>query len=617
MPWNLTADLFLTIFIDSCLIVLILFSPLIYGSVTIFPLSVIEIIIFLVFFIFLLKSLLKKDSFLIKIPGLGLVLFILLSLLQLIPLPEPLLSFFSPAALDLYRQFRVGNIGTLTLSIYPGLTFNLFLEILSFLAVFLVVLNYADSEKKITRLITFIVISGFAYSLYGIAQKLYMDNISFSTFTNRNHFSAYVQMIIPLAIGYSLTRIPKSIKSIFIFSASVMILALFLSASRAGRVCFCLNIIFFFILLKIKKPMKNALFMIIILFVFLSIFIWFVGYAALTTRLETLLSPFKAYSDRFYTMVDSFKVVKDFPLFGTGLGTFGEIFQKYKTFNDQTTWSFSHNEPVQLLVEMGILGFLSVLFFLVRYFLKVFSVWRKRNSAFSVYITLGCFVGLISIISHSFFDFVFHVPANAILFFVILAVALRVVYLKEPQNLLLIPKLDLNLSRPLRISLILVSAILLVFLESLVWRRFQAEAIFEKIQDKKIESSGVEAILDYRKTLKSIDKAVALNPSNSIYLNKKAFILSELASREDLRNDLYTLKEFKGQKELLGLAEDLYKKAINLNPTKADYHLRLGWLYFTLESRDLAEKEFKNSLLLDPQNEVIKSYIAEYSNTAK
>jgi O-antigen ligase len=481
----------------------------------------------------------------------------------------------------------------------------------SYLAVFYVVLNYIDTERKIRRLITAIIICGFLYSMYGIImQGLSKSTSAFSTLTNRNHFAAYLEMVIFLCLAYSLTKMPKINRLIFIFMASVIALAIFLSASRAGRICFCLSLFIFSLLLVIKKPIRKTVSVIFIVFLFFSFFVVAIGLGQIMQRMDTLLSPLAAYSYRYSMLKDSLQIIKDFPYLGTGFGTFAEIAQKYKTSQWQVSYGFSHNEPVQLIIETGVIGFLFIFLFLFQYLKHIYFVWRKRNSSFPVYAVLGCFVGILSIILHSFFDFVFHIPANNILFFIILALVFRVAYIKEPQSQLPLPKSEISLSILSKSAIVIISCLFFVFLESLVYKRYQAESLFNRIKESKVPLSEVEAIFESRKILKGIDRAIFLNPLNSAYYNKRGDLLAEVALREDMKDKLANIREdFYSAQEVLALAEKTYKKAIDLNPTNPEYHLRLGWLYSIKGEHNLTQDEFKKALSLDPQNMKIKSYI--------
>jgi hypothetical protein len=332
--------------------------------------------------------------------------------------------------------------------------------------------------------------------------------------------------------------------------------------------------------------------------------------------MDTLLQPFKAYSARFEFLKDSLRVFLDFPLLGTGLGTFSEIAQKYKSTDWQISYAFSHNEPVQLLTEVGILGFSLIIFFLFGYLREIFSVWFRRKSSFAVFLSLGCLLGILSIMLHSFFEFMLHVPAVGFLFFVILALSYRAVYIKEQQNLLAIPKVEFSLNRYSKIMFFLVFCAGIFFLESLIFKRYFSEAIFLKIDKQEFSKDDMEAIFDYKKALRNIDRAIVFNPLKSQCLNKKGDLLSELAMREGLEVALSDIGPFKRREEALLLAEGCYKEAINLNPAKADYHLRLGWLYSIMGNNLLMEKEFAKSISLDPRNQKIKDYVEKYSNVS-
>lgn len=613
---QLDKDSIINFLINSCFIILILLSPLIYGSITILPLSLLEGISFFVLFIFLLKIFLFEDTiFLIKTPALFFIfLFIFLIFFQLLPLCLDFIAFFSPATVSLYKNFMVQPLLNLfTLSIYQESTINIFLQFLSYLAVFFVILNYLDTQKKERRLILLIIYTGFIYSLYGIIRILIVPRGVFSTFTNENHFAAYIEMIIPLTITYSLIEISRPKRIVFIFIAVVQILALFFSLSRAGIICFSLSFFLLFFLIQLKRKIKKSFGGIIILLLSLSLFLGIIGIQSIIKELSSLSNPIAAYADRFGIVKDSLKIIKDFPIFGTGLGTFGEIFQKYKTSAVQVSYIFAHNEPLQLLAETGIFGFLFIFLFLFFYLGNIFSLWLKRRDRYVIYITLGTLISLVSVILHSIFDFVFHVPANTLLFFILLALSFRIVYIKESQSLLPIPQFNINLPQISRIFLLIIFCLAFLWVESLILKRYRAERIFEGVKERKITETDIDAIFQYKKLIRCLNNAIVLNQKNSAYFSKEADLFAELATHEDLKNEgLQKWADSSSTEELLADAEKFYKMAINLNPTRSDYHLKLGWLYSIQGNSDLMQQQFGQALLLDPDNSKIKSYIEKY-----
>jgi len=321
----------------------------------------------------------------------------------------------------------------------------------------------------------------------------------------------------------------------------------------------------------------------------------------------------KAYSDRLFILKDSIQIVGDFPVFGTGLGTYGEIAQIYKTTDWQTSYVFAHNEPIQLLSETGLIGFVSISLFIVLFMYSVFMIWLKRQSRFPSYMTLGCIISLFAFILHSFFDFAFHVPADALLFFIIMALAFRVVYYKEEQGMLSVPKLEFSLSLSGKAALFFIVFLMVLPLEILVFRRYQAEALFERIEKKELVSRGLNAQINYDHRMEAINKAIALSPLNSKYYVERGDLLAEQAADSQQIPDEVAgeFRSYDLDKAILARRD--YLKSVVLNPTHADWHLRLGWLYYTLfDQPESAKEEFKKALLLDPKNLKIRKYIAEY-----
>ena len=139
-----------------------------------------------------------------------------------------------------------------------------------------------------------------------------------------------------------------------------MILALLLTTSRAGILSLLIILPGLIFILNAKIGTKKIIAVFIILILLVSFFIFSIGDGSVRERLDTLTFPLKAYGARLTFIQDSTKIIKEFFLFGTGLGTFGDIYQKYKSFqyHYEVRVGFAHNEPLQVLVETGLLGLL-------------------------------------------------------------------------------------------------------------------------------------------------------------------------------------------------------------------------------------------------------------------
>ena len=126
-----------------------------------------------------------------------------------------------------------------------------------------------------------------------------------------------------------------------------------------------------------------------------------------------------------YSWLDILKIWRDFPIFGTGLGTFGNISAMYKSSFLQNSFIYAHNDYLQLLSETGIVGLFSISLFFIFYFYAVLKSWLERRDSYVICVVLGGLASIFSILAYSFLDFNLHIPATALLFFVILGLVYR------------------------------------------------------------------------------------------------------------------------------------------------------------------------------------------------
>ena len=75
---------------------------------------------------------------------------------------------------------------------------------------------------------------------------------------------------------------------------------------------------------------------------------------------------------RPYIWKDTLTLIKDFPVSGTGLGTYSYIFPKYRTFADTYRFlRYAHNDYLQFVSEMGVVAIVFIAGFFVWYVRKV------------------------------------------------------------------------------------------------------------------------------------------------------------------------------------------------------------------------------------------------------
>ena len=127
----------------------------------------------------------------------------------------------------------------------------------------------------------------------------------------------------------------------------------------------------------------------------------------------------------------AYHMFREQPLVGTGLGDYKREFLPYKAkfletergrrYAERVGYiqraAQAHNEYVQILAEMGLVGLLAAAAFLA---VLIHSVWRalQKNAASpeKALGTAGLAAGIVAFLSDSLFSFPLHLPANALVF---------------------------------------------------------------------------------------------------------------------------------------------------------------------------------------------------------
>lgn len=130
---------------------------------------------------------------------------------------------------------------------------------------------------------------------------------------------------------------------------------------------------------------------------------------------------------------NSLEIFRDFPLFGTGLGSYLEAFKPYQNlqmFAD--TFEHAHNDGVELLVQVGVLGSAAFVAALLRALYAAFASWMRSSSPESRWLAAAGLAGALSFVLHGFVEFPFQIPANAAVFLTCVCALRGGEHLNEP-----------------------------------------------------------------------------------------------------------------------------------------------------------------------------------------
>jgi O-antigen ligase len=277
----------------------------------------------------------------------------------------------------------------------------------------------------------FLMILGFFVSIFGILQhltfngKLYwfrvmrFGGLPFGPYVNRNHFAGFAEMIIPIAlVPLVLGKVRRERIFLVALFAVVPIVALLLSASRGGIVSFGVQMVILFLLLLIRRVRSNYVVVGGVVMLAAVLAVSWIGVQQVLARFAGMQNLEVSAGKRAAMRRDTFRLFLDRPIIGTGLGTLEMVYPPYDSLYDGRIVNHAHNDYLEGLAEMGIIGGLSCLWFLGVLLVNALKGMAALGSSFGSALNLSGLVACSGILVHSLVDFNLHIPANALLFLI-------------------------------------------------------------------------------------------------------------------------------------------------------------------------------------------------------
>ncbi len=276
----------------------------------------------------------------------------------------------------------------------------------------------------------FVMSFGFFVALFGILQhltfngKLYwfremrFGGIPFGPYVNRNHFAGFTELVIPVSlVPLVLGKVRRERWFLVSLFAVVPIGALVLSASRGGIVSFAVEVGVLVLWLVLRRTVGKHVLTggAILLLAFLMVS-W-LGVQQLVERFSSLESLEVTVGKRASMRADTWRIFLDYPLTGTGLGTLPIVFPAYETLYDGKFVNHTHNDYLETLADTGIAGGLCCAWFLAVLLFDSLRRLSQHSGAVTSTIQLAALVACLGFLTHSLVDFNLHIPANALLFF--------------------------------------------------------------------------------------------------------------------------------------------------------------------------------------------------------
>jgi len=288
---------------------------------------------------------------------------------------------------------------------------------------------------------------GFLVSLFAILQhltsngKLYWfreisyGGIPFGPYVNRNHFAGFAELVLPLAlVPLVLGRVRRERWPIVGLFAVLPIGALFLSASRGGIVSFGAELGVLALVMILRRTVgKQLLAGVGVLLVALLLVSW-LGVGQILQRLSSVQVLEVSSGKRASMRRDTWRIFLDHPFVGTGLGTLQIVYPPYETLYDGKIVNHTHNDYLEALAETGIAGGLCCAWFIGVLLAESLKRYRQFNNSFAGVLQLSGLVACSGFLVHSLVDFNLHIPANALLLFLMAHLATAEISQASPRS---------------------------------------------------------------------------------------------------------------------------------------------------------------------------------------
>nr|MDU9044921.1 O-antigen ligase family protein [Candidatus Electrothrix aestuarii] len=433
------------------------FAPLAFGTTENWSIITVELLVALAGIFYFLPSAGKKaSSSYYRVPGiLPLLLLLAWMLLQLIPLPLSLVRIVAPNICQAYQPIltlpTLGNLyAWLPLTVNYKETLLEVLRLSSYALFYVLTIQLLTSSRKLRLTITLVTGLAICIAFFAILQRITAPDTlfwfrklsdgkqAFGPWVYKNHYAGFMVMLCPLVLsqfflyrpvygradtlrGKIVAFFSESKTALYLgwgFGSIVIFASVFLTQSRGGILSIICSLLFFlfFISRQQEKIGKAQLF---ILFAGFLILVGWYSWEPISDRFLAIFDSEtgRVKDDRLLIWQDTFQIIKDFFLTGSGFGTFVDIFPSYKTLPDDLLYDHAHNDFLELLSNGGVPAGLLGGWFIASVLHVGYKMIHLRRDSFSVFPAVGAFSGLAGLLVYSGFDFNLHNGANGLYFF--------------------------------------------------------------------------------------------------------------------------------------------------------------------------------------------------------
>lgn len=333
-------------------------------------------------------------------------------------------------------------------SVNPERTRSLVLSELLMLCVFVATLLLIDSRKRVKQILYLFLLVGVVHALIGIfgvfANVLFVDvkevdghySAARGLFVNRNHYGAFIVLILFGSFGFALRNVISNNKNIKFHNILVIVFSLvslaglFLSQSRGAAMGLILGVAcaaFFGLTKGIKVSKLTVLFASLLVILILSYF----G--------QTLLHRFSAdalsLGERTLQWRVTIEAILTNPWLGYGGGSYVTVFQIFRADVDlrEVVFAQSHNHYLHLWLERGLIGLALWLTIFALIIVQCLAKLKNVTSSLIKSVLVAGLIILISALTQSLVDYNLQNLNIRFYFYVMIGVMYSAPYVKHKK----------------------------------------------------------------------------------------------------------------------------------------------------------------------------------------
>lgn len=480
------------------------------------------------------------------------------------------------------------------------------LRVLVYAALFLAILNNLHRQES-TQIISFtLIFLAMAISFYATYQFVTRSDYVWwvqvtskgrasGTYISPNHLAGFLEMLLPLALAYTLVGREKPLMKIFIgYAAIVMLVGITVTASRGGWVATLVALSFLCAAMLSHRTYRLPALVLLVAMIGCGVFItvktdffrmrfsraFGPNNLEMNTRLDMWNAAMKMWQDHLWT--------------GVGPGHYDSVWRIYRPASVQLRPERVHNDYLNTLADWGVIGAAILGAALITLGFGIAKAWknvRRGENDFSSGMSnkfafvLGGTAGIVALLVHSVVDFNLQIPANAII-----AVSLMALLSSHWRFATDRYWFSAGIGLKSGISLLLVAGIGYLGQQDF---RLAHERFYLR------QAAAAEANSDQQAAL--LEKAYAVEPRNF----ETAYALGEI----------YRKQSFLGESDYEPTAQKAiarYQSGVTNNPLSGYHYMRWGMVLDFLGDHQAAEPMFLKADALDPNGYFTSAHVGKH-----